>query len=308
MPTPLQSLRERSQSARRAVFVSIAANAVFAGVKIVAAILGRSHALLADGIESLLDILSSGLVWGALKYGAKPPDELHPYGHGKIEPLAGIAASLLFLFAGLSLGYHSFLSILFARTEGMVLAPPSPLTLLVLVVVIAGKETLFRFILHHGRKSGSTAMQADAWHHRSDALTSLAALIGIGITLFGGPRFSTADSWAALFSCVIILFNGVLMLRKSIGETMDERVSEQVVNEVYRISRSVPGVLDAEKCRVRKSGLSLIADLHIKVNGEKTVSEGHEISHKVKDRLLECDLAFTDITVHIEPAKPELQS
>ncbi|MEO6052576.1 MAG: cation diffusion facilitator family transporter [Chthoniobacterales bacterium] len=302
MPSPLQSLHERSADARRAVIVSISTNSIFAFGKIAAAILGHSQALLADGIESLLDIISSGFVWGALKYGAKPPDENHPYGHGKIESLAGVAGSLLLLLAGILVGYHSLREIFLTWSDPGYKPPhPEPFTMGVLLVVIIGKEFLFRYILHHGRKAGSSAMEMDAWHHRSDAITSIAAFIGIGIALVGGPNYASADGWAALFSCLIIGYNGLRMMRKSIGEMMDESVSEEIISHVYEIACLVPGVIRAEKCRVRKSGLVLIADLHIQVDGDRTVREGHAISHTVKDRLLESDLPFADVTVHIEP-------
>ncbi|MEO8205563.1 MAG: cation diffusion facilitator family transporter [Chthoniobacterales bacterium] len=303
MSSPLHSLHERSRDARRAVIISLSANVVFAFGKIFAAILGHSQALLADGIESLLDIVSSGFVWGALKYGAKPPDDNHPYGHGKIESLAGVACSLLLLLAGVLVGAHSLREIFLTwnSESGYQSAHPAPFTMVVLLVVIVGKEFLFRFILHHGKKAGSTAMEIDAWHHRSDALTSIAAFIGIGIALIGGEKYASADGWAALFSCLIIAYNGLKMMRKSIAEMMDESVSEEIISHVYEIACLVPGVLRAEKCRVRKSGLSLLADLHIQVDGDCTVREGHDISHRVKDRLLESDLPFTDVTVHLEP-------
>lgn len=268
--------------------------------KIAGGILGRSNALIADGIESLLDLFSSLLILGALKYAAKPPDEEHPYGHGKAESLASIIGALVLAVAGAFIAHNS-ISQLVAAAHGAKVHLPSPWTLLLLIGVILLKECLFQVMARRARRIGSNALLADAWHHRSDAITSIAAFIGISISLIGGPGYEVADDWAALFACVVIFYSSYSMLRLSLGEVMDARVSGDAEETINRITCSVPGVLSAEKCRVRKSGLSYIADLHIRVSGAISVREGHSISHQVKDRLMTSELPLEDVTVHVEP-------
>jgi cation diffusion facilitator family transporter len=167
--------------------------------------------------------------------------------------------------------------------------------------VIGLKETLYQFMARRARRIGSNALLADAWHHRSDAVTSVAAFIGISISLLGGHGYEVADDWAALFACVVIFYSSYNMLKMCLGDMMDARVSPDAEQTVMRITCSVPGVLSAEKCRIRKSGLSYIADLHIRVSGEISVTEGHDISHRVKDLLMVSELPLEDVTVHVEP-------
>lgn len=295
------------ERARRAVLLGVLANSVLALVKITTGIVGRSQALVADGIESAMDVLSSAMIWGALKFAEKPPDHTHPYGHGKVESLAAVAGAVFLIGAGAAVAAHAISSLWQSHfVPGSEPTLPSPYTLLVLVVVILLKEILFRIISKESRNAGSTAMKADAWHHRSDALTSAAAFIGITVALVGGPRFAAADSWAALFSCVIIIANGLRMLRAAIGEVMDEQVAENVVAAILKSAGEAPGVSSVEKCRVRKSGLTLIADLHVRVPGDLSVREGHAIAHQVSERLQGGGFKLADVTVHIEPEPDQL--
>jgi cation diffusion facilitator family transporter len=179
---------------------------------------------------------------------------------------------------------------------------PAPFTLIVLVGVVVLKETLFQIADRRGREIGSSSIGSDAWHHRSDALTSLAALIGISVALIGGRPWINADDWAALFSCVIIVLNGGRMLKTGLGEILDEQAPAATIQQITESARTVPGVENVEKCRVRKSGLSLIADLHVRVKGEASVTDGHVIAHRVKDTLMAGQHHLSDVTVHIEPA------
>ncbi|MGH8048716.1 MAG: cation diffusion facilitator family transporter [Chthoniobacterales bacterium] len=297
------SLQSRSREGGRLVLFGVVTNTLLAIVKVVAGTTGHSNALLADGLESALDVVSSGLIWGALLYAGKPPDEEHPYGHGKLESLASVIGSIFLLAAGTWVAVHSAVNLwqtyaLGSQTHSL---PPQAWTLVVLVVVIAIKETLFQLLIRAGRRVGSSAMQTDAWHHRSDALTSVAAFAGISVALIGGGAWRSADDWAALFSCVIIMRNGFKMLRVGVGEVIDEQVSPELADEIIGIACAVDGVSSAEKCRVRKSGLTLIADLHVRVSPELTVRRGHDISHDVKDRLIAAGLNISDVTVHLEP-------
>jgi cation diffusion facilitator family transporter len=296
------SLQARTREGGRLVLIGVAVNAILAVVKIAAGMSGHSNALLADGLESALDVVSSVLIWGALLYAGKPPDEDHPYGHGKLESLAAVAGAIFLVGAGTFVALHSAWNLWGEYSGGHAERPlPAVWTLAVLVVVIAIKEGLYQALMRSGRRIGSSAMQADAWHHRSDAITSLAAFFGISIALLGGSAWRSADDWAALFSCAIILRNGLSMLRRGVGEIIDELASPELAGRIIDIACDVEGVCSAEKCRVRKSGLTLIADLHIRVSPDLTVRSGHEISHAVKDRLIGAGLNLSDVTLHLEP-------
>ncbi len=293
-------VQKRASEGQKVVLGGVLLNLLLSMGKIAGGILGRSNALIADGVESLLDLFSSLLIWAALHYAAKPPDAEHPYGHGKAESLASMIGGIILAIAGAFIA-HSSISQLVAVAHGYTPHLPSPYTLLILIGVIATKETLFQIMAFRARRIGSNALLADAWHHRSDAITSIAAFIGISISLLGGPGFEVADDWAALFACVVIFYSAYNMLRLSLGEVMDARVSGETEEMVNSTVRSVPGVLSTEKCRIRKSGLSYIADLHIRVRGDISVREGHAISHEVKNRLMISALPLEDVTVHVEP-------
>jgi len=295
----MSSLAERSARGRQVLVAGLAVNCLLALLKLGAGWLGHSQALVADGLESSLDVLSSAMIWGALKYAERPPDSDHPYGHGKMESLAGAGGAVLLLLAGVLVAIKSLGEILAGAPDRL---PPAPFTLGVLIAVVVIKEGLFRLSNRRGREVKSSAVQSDAWHHRSDALTSLAAAIGITLCLIGGPAWVSADNWAALFSCAIIAFNGLLMLKTSVGELLDQQAPDDIIQRIMEAARAVEGVDNIEKCRVRKSGLSLIADLHVRVHGEVTVTDGHLIAHRVKDTLMSGDYHLLDVTVHIEPA------
>ena len=295
----MASLAERSARGRQVLVAGVAVNCLLALLKLGAGWMGNSNALVADGLESTLDVLSSAMIWGALKYAERPPDSDHPYGHGKMESLAGAGGALLLLIAGVLVATGSLKEILAGALNR---PPPAAFTLAVLVAVVVIKEGLFRLGRRRGREVESSAVQSDAWHHRSDALTSLAAAIGITVCLVGGPAWVSADNWAALFSCAIIAFNGVRMLKASVGELLDEQAPGEVIEGIMAAARAVEGVDNVEKCRVRKSGLSLIADIHVRVQGEVTVTDGHFIAHRVKDALMGGGYNLLDVTVHIEPA------
>jgi cation diffusion facilitator family transporter len=270
-------------------------NALLAGVKIATGVLGNSYVLIADGIESTADIFSSVVVWGGLRVATIPADENHPFGHGKAESLASVIVSMLLLGAALLIAVQSIHEILTPHRA------PAWFTLPVLLVVIVIKETLFRLAFRAGSSLESTALKSDAWHHRSDALTSAAAFVGISIALVGGRGYESADDWAALIACGIITWNGLRLLRAALDEVMDAAVSPEVVAGVRKLAADVDGVIDIEKCRIRKSGLHLALDIHVVVDGGVSVRRGHDIAHQVKDCLLQSQLRINDVTVHIEP-------
>jgi cation diffusion facilitator family transporter len=293
-------LQRKALEGQKVILTGVLLNLILSTGKIAGGLLGRSNALVADGIESLLDLFSSLLIWGALKYAAKPPDEEHPYGHGKAESLASMIGSLVLTVAGSLIAHNSIVQLI-AASHGGAVHLPSPWTLLILIGVIGLKETLYQFMARRARRIGSNALLADAGHHRSDAVTSIAAFIGISISLLGGKNFAAADDWAALFACIVIFYSSYNMLKLSLGDMMDARVSPDAEKTVMEITCAVPGVISAEKCRVRKSGLSYIADLHIRVSGDISVRAGHDISHRVKDSLMASTLPLEDVTVHVEP-------
>ena len=273
-------------------------NAVLSTVKILAGVFGHSYALIADGIESSLDIASSLVIWGGLRYAAKEPDREHPYGHGKAEPISALVASTALTGAGLVLAVLSVREIL-APDHAM----PSAIGLAVVVVVIGVKEVMFRRVAAAGEQIGSQALRADAWHHRSDAITSVAALVGILIARIGGPGWERADAWAALFACAIIGYNGYKLVVPALAEIMDTAPGPEIVGTVRHAADMVPGVATVEQCRVRKMGLEFYVDLHIGVEGTITVADGHDIAHRVKDAVRAAEPRVADALVHVEPVE-----
>lgn len=288
----------RAEDSARLVLRGIALNAVLAAVKLAGGVLGHTYALIADAAESMLDILSSLLVWAGFRVAARPPDANHPYGHGKAEPLAALVVALFVFAMAVVVGFEAVQEI---RTPHHA---PEWWTLVVLAGVVVAKVWFSRRIGMEGERVGSTALGVEAMHHYSDAMTSAAAFVGISIALWGGSGWETADDWAALFACVIIAFNGFAMAGKALGDIMDAAVGADFENEVRAIAGAVPGVLALDKCRVRKSGLSHLVDIQVRVDGEMSVREGHDIAHAVKDALIgSAPHSISDVTVHVEPMK-----
>jgi cation diffusion facilitator family transporter len=285
------------QIGARIALLGLAINIMLASAKIVAGFFGNAYVLIADGIESAMDVGGSIVIWGGLKVAARPPDPTHPYGHGKAEPVAAVIVAIGVLAAALGLAIQSVREI-FLPHHG-----PAPYTLVVLIVAVIVKETLYRYVIRFGRNVESTAVQTDAWHHRTDAITSIAAFIGISVALVGGEPWQSADDWAALFACALIGANGYRLLRPALYEIMDTAPGGKIVRSIRRAARSVPGVMQVEKCRVRKMGLDFYVDLHVGVKDSISVREGHEIAHQVKAAIQQNDSRVADVLVHIEPAQ-----
>jgi cation diffusion facilitator family transporter len=284
------------QTGSRVALFGMIVNVIFAAAKILGGLLGNAYVLIADGIESALDIAGSFVIWGGLKVAARPPDETHPYGHGKAEPIAAVIVAFGVLAAAAGLAIQSVREILTPHHG------PAPFTLGILIVVIVVKEILFRYVNRIGRHVESTAVQTDAWHHRSDALTSAAAFIGISVALIGGEGWQSADDWAALFACAVIGANGMRLLGPALHEIMDTAPRGEIVDSVKAAARSVPGVIEIEKCFIRKMGLSFYVDLHVLVNGDISVREGHRIAHQVKRAIQLAEARIANVLVHVEPA------
>jgi len=298
VPTPATAARRHAEAGARLVLRGVALNLGLAAVKFAGGILGNTYALVADAAESLLDVVSSLLVWAGFKVAARPPDADHPYGHGKAEALAAlVVAAFVFGMAGL-VGYHAVREIITPHRA------PAWWTLLVLALVVAVKLWFSRRMRAAGEETGSTALGVEALHHWSDAMTSAAAFVGIALALWGGRGWEVADDWAALFACIVIAFNGAVMVLKAQGDVMDAAVPAGFEREVRAMALAVPGVLALDKVRMRKSGLTHLVDIQVRVDGNLTVTAGHAIAHAVKDALM-ASVAhrISDVTVHVEPMK-----
>ncbi|MEO6567252.1 MAG: cation diffusion facilitator family transporter [Opitutaceae bacterium] len=296
LPEHHAATQRRAQASARLVLRGIALNAVLAAAKITGGILGNTYALIADGVESLIDILSSLIVWAGFRVASQPPDAEHPYGHGKAEPLAALAVSVFIFAAAGWIGWRAVHEIITPHHG------PHWLTLPLLVGVVTVKLWFSKRVGVAGAAAGSTALSVEAWHHYADAVTSAAAFVGITIALIGGRGWEAADDWAALLACAVIAFNGVGMFNKALGDVMDTAVSTEFENEIRAVALRVPGVRALDKCRVRKSGLSHLVDIQVRVDGDLSVRAGHAIAHAVKDALLaSVPHAVSDVSVHVEP-------
>jgi cation diffusion facilitator family transporter len=284
-----------SSIAIKTTVYGIVVSVILIFVKGISGHFGHSYALIADATESGADILSSGLLGLGLRIAIKEPDNDHPYGHGKAEPLAAVAVALFLIAAAIWIAYNAINLI---NTPHQL---PKRFTLWILLLVIAIKEGMYRYVLNVGKKINSQAVKADAHHHRSDAITSIAAFIGISIALIGGKGYEGADDWAALAASALIFYNAIVILRPALSEIMDAAPSNEIVAKVKEIAASVPHVKGIEKCFVRKMGFDYYVDIHIEVDGQLSVAEGHRIAHLVKDTLLESNLRVTNVLVHIEP-------
>jgi cation diffusion facilitator family transporter len=283
------------QAAIKATYFSLIGNASLAVIKGLAGFFGNSYALIADAIESTTDIFSSFLVLFGIKYSSRPADENHPYGHGRAEPLITFIVVGFLITSATIIAYESILNI------GTPHELPKSWTLIVLGLIIVWKEISFQLVMKKSIETNSSSLKADAWHHRSDAITSIAAFIGISIALFLGKGYESADDWAALFASGFILYNSYLIFRPALGEIMDEHLYDDLVEEIRTVSNKVKGVIDTEKCFIRKAGMKYHVDLHAIVDSNISVKEGHDISHRLKDTLREEIPQLGHVLIHIEP-------
>jgi cation diffusion facilitator family transporter len=292
-----QPVATNLQTGARLALIGLFINVAFAIIKILGGVFGNAYALIADGMESALDVAGSIVIWGGLRFAARPPDETHPYGHGKAEPLTAIFVACSVLLAAIALAVES------ARTMSSPHSAPASFTLLILLMVVIVKETLFRYVMRFGRSVESIAIEADAWRHRADVLTSIAAFVGISIALIGGEKWRGADNWAAIFVCLVIASIGVRILWPALYDILDTAPRGAIIDRVREAAGSVPGVVRIDKSLVRKMGLCFYVDLHAEVDGSISVRAGHHIAHAVKRAIQESDPRIADVLVHIEPAK-----
>ncbi len=284
-----------NSEAKKTVLFSMLINVVLASAKFIVGIVGNSFAIIADAIESTADIFSSFIVFLGLRISTKPSDEKHPYGHGKVEPLVTFIVVAFLVASAVLIAYEAIENIHTPHE------PPKPFTLIFLAAVIIFKELSFQYVYRKGKKLHSTSLQADAWHHRSDAITSIAAFVGISIALIGGKGWETADDWAALVAAGFILYNAYQIFRPALGELLDEQKYEDFIQEIQSSSLEVSGVCSTEKCYVRKFGMSYFVDIHVRVDKNITVEQGHKIAHNLKNHLMEKFPQIENVMTHIEP-------
>ena len=290
--------KSRFKRSVRVAFLGMAANTLLCAAKLTAGLVGHSYALVADAVESLADIFSSVVVWGGVVVAAEPADESHPYGHGKAEPIAASVVAILLLLAAVGIVIQAVYGIISPRQS------PAPFTLLVLIASIVIKESLFRFVRREGEILDSSVVRADAWHHRTDVITSLATLAGIGIAIVGGPKYQSADSVAAIVAATIIAWNGWRFLRPALDELMDAAPDENFNTQIKGVAEKISGVDAVEKCIARKTGYHYFVDMHVEVDPKMTVERAHEIAHQVKDAIRKAFPTVFDVLVHIEPSAP----
>lgn len=264
-------------------------------VKLISGIIGNSFALLADAVESASDVVASAIVWLGARWAARPADDNHPYGHGRAESLITFVVVLMLVLSSITIVYHSISNIQKPQQA------PEKWTIGVVLLVIVAKESAYRFIYKITDQLNSTSGKSEAWHHRSDAITSLSTLIGVTIAVAAGGRWVIADEIAAMVAAGFILYNAYKLFRPALSEVLDEHVHHQLEDDIRKISKGVDGVLDTEKCHIRKAGLSYFVDLHAIVDGEISVREGHEIAHRLKDVLMNEIPSISNVLIHVEP-------
>ena len=283
------------QTAIKATYFSIIGNTCLAIIKGLAGFFGNSYALIADAIESTTDIFASFLVLFGIKYSNRPADKNHPYGHGRAEPLITFLVVGFLITSATVIAYESIINI---RTPHQLF---KTWTLIILGAIIIWKEYSFRLVMKRSVQTNSSSLRADAWHHRSDAITSVAAFIGISIALILGNGYEAADDWAALFASGFILYNSYLIFRPALGEIMDEHLYDDLIAQIRVVSLQVDGIIDTEKCFIRKAGMQYHVDLHATVESNITVKEGHDLAHKLKDTLREKIPELGHVLIHVEP-------
>ncbi len=292
----LKDEKEAYLSARRVLVVSLFSNLALSAVKIAAGLFSRSTALVADGFHSLSDLLSDMVVWAGIKMGRAEADANHPYGHGRIETLAALGVGLILALTGGGLVYQSVVDL----AEGQ-FAPVGPWALTAVCLSLLAKELLFRYTRRVGRRINSPALLANAWHHRSDALSSLAVLIGVGAGIIH-PGLVFMDRVAALVVAGLILKVAWDMMRQTVLEMVDTAPPREVVDRIMGLITAVPGVMEAPVCKIRVSGPSLLMECVIKADGGLSLEQAHLLTEQVEEAIKSGEPSVAEATVHVEPA------
>ncbi len=287
--------KDNIKIAEQTSFISLLVNLMFALCKGIAGVFGNSFALVADAIESMTDVFSSLLVFLGIKYATRPADNNHPYGHGKVEPLVTFVIVGFLLFSSGIILYNAIDNIGTAHEK------PKMYTIFVLLAVVISKECIYRFMHQKGQDTHSTSLNSEAWHHRSDAISSGMALIGIVIAIFGGEGYESADDYAAIITAGIIIFNTYLIFRPALGEIMDEHLHCDLEDDIRTLSKAHFPETETEKLFIRKYGMFYHIDMHLMVNPKMNVYDAHVLSHQVKDLLMKANPHICNILIHIEP-------
>lgn len=286
-------MRRRARAGMRVTWWAVAVNTVLAAAKGAGGILGGSQALLADALHSLSDLASDGLVLFALRFSSRPADKSHPYGHGRMETAAAFCVGLILLLAGGFLLYRSGADLWIPRPYRLnVLALPF------LAVAIGLKEALYWTTLRTGRRTNNQALIANAWHHRSDAISSVAALAGVTLALTG---LWWADAVAAAAVAGLVIWAGVRIVRDALDVLVDAAPSEEIQRRIFRAIEGVEGVRNVHALRTRRLGPHLFVDVHIRVDPEISVADGHLIAHRGQESVLSEVDEVSEVHVHVEP-------
>lgn len=286
---------ERTARAVRTARLGLLVNAVLVIVKLVTGIVGHSYALVADGVESTTDIFSSLIVWRGVTVAGRSPDERYPFGYGKAEAIAAAAVALLLLGAAGGIAVQAIREIHTPHHA------PASYTLVVLVLVVAIKEFLFRYVFTVGSEVESIAVKTDAWHHRADAITSGAAFVGISVALIGGPGWASADDYAALAASLVIAANGVRFLRPALADLMDRAPDRAVLERITEKARGIDGVLGIEKILARRTGTGYRIVLHVQADPAMCLQDAHNLGGRVRSTLIHELPGVLDVVIHMEP-------
>lgn len=292
----METTAELYRQARGAALWGIAINAGIGLAKLLGGIYGHSLALQTDAVHSLVDAAISVTLVGALVYAERPADSEHPYGHSRAEPVVGAQVAVILIVLALAIAREVWM------TWGQPHPRPRSLTLLIAAGSAVLQEGLARYASHVARRTGSRALLATAWDYRLDALGSLLVLAGVALSRWGGPRWAQADQVVACIVVATILWVGLRLFWQNVQELMDRQAEPGLLEEVRAESLAVPGVIDVETLRIRKSGLEYLVDIHVEVDPELTVRQGHAIAHAVKDHLKSRFPTIRDVLVHVEPA------
>jgi len=284
------------RQSRQAALWGVAITLTLGIAKLAGGLLGNSLSLLSDAVHSLGDAFAAAAVVGALAWAQQPADQEHPYGHSRAEAIAGSNVALLLILSGLWVIWEAIHG--FAQPA----PPPEVYTLAIAAASVLLNEGLYQYSSRVAQGTGSSALLAASWDQRVDAFSSLAVLVGLALAKWGGPTWHSSDHVAALIVAVVILWTGSSLFLSSVQELMDRQADPAILEKVRQAALTVPGVRGVEKLLVRKSGLEYLVDIHVEVDPEITVREGHGIGHAVKDLLMSQFITVKDVLVHIEPA------
>lgn len=291
---------ERNKEIYKVTMVGGAVNVVLLLFKFVAGIVGHSSAMVADALHSLSDFVTDIIVLVFVHISGKPKDKDHDYGHGKYETLAMTIIGVALLIVAVGIEY-SGLSKIIVWAQGGELVAPGMLALWAALLSIVLKEAVFRYSMIEARKLDSQAVEANAWHHRSDALSSVGTTIGIGGAIFLGQRWTVLDPVASIIVGLFIMKVSVDLLRNGIGDLMEQSLPDDVEDEILQLAASVPGVVEPHELRTRRIGNHYAIELHILMDGNITLCEAHDKASEVEDVLREHYGQDTHIAVHVEP-------